>query len=102
MIRVVIEAVFAILVIVVARAIITSLLKGISNASSATFQQQQQPPQSGSQSTPTPPKSGSELHRDPVCGTYVVESTPHRRQSAGQTFYYCSEACREKHAMAVR
>lgn len=45
---------------------------------------------------------GGDLHRDPVCGTYVAESTPHQRRLSGQTFYYCSESCREKHAVAAR
>jgi YHS domain-containing protein len=56
---------------------------------------------------PTPPSAdahqlGGELHRDPVCGTYVAESTPHQRRISGQMFYYCSESCRERHALAPR
>ncbi len=43
-----------------------------------------------------------ELHKDPVCGTYVAESTNFRRHASGQTFYYCSDSCREKHALVAR
>lgn len=45
---------------------------------------------------------GGDLHRDPVCGTFVAESTPFQRHQAGSTFYYCSEACKEKHALVAR
>jgi hypothetical protein len=45
---------------------------------------------------------GGDLHRDPVCGTYVAESTPHQRKVSGQVFYYCSEGCKERHALAAR
>jgi hypothetical protein len=45
---------------------------------------------------------GGDLHRDPVCGTFVAESTPFQHHQAGSTFYYCSEACKEKHALVAR
>lgn len=45
---------------------------------------------------------GGDLHRDPVCGTYVAESTPHQQRISGQVFYYCSESCKERHALAPR
>jgi YHS domain-containing protein len=56
---------------------------------------------------PTPPaadthKLGGDLHRDPVCGTYVAESTPHQQRISGQVFYYCSGSCKERHALAPR
>jgi YHS domain-containing protein len=63
---------------------------------------------SSPQNPNTPPSSadthelGGDLHRDPVCGTYVAESTPHQRRISGQVFYYCSESCKEKHALAPR
>lgn len=45
---------------------------------------------------------GGNLHRDPVCGTFVAESTPFQRRLPGQVFYYCSGACREKHALVAK
>jgi hypothetical protein len=45
---------------------------------------------------------GGDLHRDPVCGTFVAESTAFQRQLGAQTFYYCSNACREKHALVAK
>jgi YHS domain-containing protein len=48
------------------------------------------------------PRSGTDLHKDPICGTYVVESTRLQRLIGGQRFYYCSEECQEKHALVKR
>jgi len=45
---------------------------------------------------------GGDLHRDPVCGTFVAESTAFQRRLGAQTFYYCSDACREKHALVAK
>jgi|SRR5208283_1535900 len=50
---------------------------------------------------PTMQVSG-ELHRDPICGTFVAESTAFQRQDAKQRFYYCSENCRSQHALVSR
>jgi hypothetical protein len=50
---------------------------------------------------PTMQVSG-ELHRDPVCGTFVAGSTAYQRRDAKQTFYYCSETCRSQHALVSR
>jgi hypothetical protein len=49
-----------------------------------------------------PIQVSGELHRDPVCGTFVAGSTAFQRQDAGQTFYYCSENCRSQHALVSR
>lgn len=102
--RAILELLLTIIVVVAARAILTSLMRGVVNAGrmnatspseSAGFQAQASRGQAGSaQQTPT-----GELHKDPVCGTYVAESTPFRRQISGQTFYYCSGDCKEKHAL---
>jgi YHS domain-containing protein len=106
MIRALFELLFTILIVMLARALLGSLLKGIGRASSNSFQTGAPDPRAGSQPSATPPASGpqagGELHKDPVCGTYVAESTPFRRQSAGQMFYYCSSDCREKHALVAR
>ena len=50
--------------------------------------------------SPKPPPTqpgGGHLVRDPVCGTYVSEQSPHRKSVKGQEFAYCSDACRDKH-----
>src|SRR5262245_18367087 len=32
---------------------------------------------------------------DPICGMQVAESTPHRAVRDGETFYFCSNGCRQ-------
>lgn len=99
MVRALIELLITIIIAYVARAVLASVMKGIANASSTAFQQQTG--QAQPNSSPQPPAAG-ELHKDPVCGTYVAESTPFRSQLGGRRFYYCSDACREKHALVAR
>jgi YHS domain-containing protein len=94
--RAILELVITILVAMVARAVIGSVVRGFGNAAAAARQahpQQQQ--QQQAEAKPT-----GELHKDPVCGTYVAESTAFQQRTSGKTFYYCSEACRSKHAIA--
>jgi YHS domain-containing protein len=98
MFRFILELLIPILVALVARAVFGNLMKGFGAAASSAFSQQQQQPPGRAE----PPKEASragELHKDPVCGTYVSESTSFRRQLSGKTFYYCSDACRQKHAV---
>jgi YHS domain-containing protein len=106
MIRALFELLIFTLVIIVARVMFATVLKGISRASSNSFQTRAADPHGGprpaAKSAAPGPQAGGELHKDPVCGTYVAESTAFRRQSAGQTFYYCSSDCREKHSLVAR
>ena len=39
---------------------------------------------------------GGELKQDPVCGIYVSTETKIRKTVNGKTYYFCSEACRDK------
>lgn len=41
--------------------------------------------------------AGGRLHQDPVCGVYVSEQVAVRRQSGGETVYFCSEECAQKY-----
>ncbi|HYP14651.1 MAG TPA: hypothetical protein VEQ63_12060 [Bryobacteraceae bacterium] len=43
-----------------------------------------------------PAQEGSELKRDPVCGTFVATSTPFRREARSGPLYFCSADCRDK------
>ncbi len=40
--------------------------------------------------------SGGQLVQDPVCGIYVSTESKLRREKGGTTYYFCSEACRDK------
>jgi YHS domain-containing protein len=95
--RAILELIITILVAMVARAVIGSVVKGFGNAAAAS---RQAPPRPQQQQQQTAAKPTGELHKDPVCGTYVAESTAFQRRASGQTFYYCSDACRSKHALA--
>ena len=106
MFRALFEILITIAVVWVARAILTSLLKSIANVSANGTGSRARPngARPDKRWTEPPPAAdlGGELHKDPVCGTYVAANSALRRQSSGQTFYYCSEACREKHALVAR
>jgi YHS domain-containing protein len=91
--RAILELIITILVVMVARAVIGSVVKGFGNAAAASRQAPPRPQQAETKPT-------GELHKDPVCGTYVAESTAFQRRASGKTFYYCSDACRSKHAIA--
>jgi YHS domain-containing protein len=93
--RAIIEFLFVIIFVWVARAILRSLLSGISQAGSGSNRTVEN-------GRPTAPLQGADLHKDPVCGTYVVASTRFQRQIGAERFYYCSEECQEKHALVGR
>jgi YHS domain-containing protein len=50
-------------------------------------------------STPQPKAApqGGKLRRDPVCGTYIPESTAVQLKVRGETLHFCSTACRDKY-----
>ncbi len=102
MFRALLEILFTIAVVLIARAVLTSIFKGIARASADALRRQAQPPGQRSNEAPSESNLGGELHKDPVCGTYVAESAALKRQAGGQTFYYCSESCREKHSLVAR
>lgn len=104
MLRAALELLITIIIVIAGRAILASFLKGIANSSAAAFQQKSQDQGNANSAGPGAASSapkGNELHKDPVCGTYVAESTQFRRQAGGQTFYYCSANCKEKHALVA-
>ena len=101
MFRAIFELIVTIVIAMAARAILASVMKGFSNASRAGFDQRGPDPSA----KPAPKERVSvagELHKDPVCGTYVAESTSYKRGAGRETFYYCSEACKDKHGVAAR
>jgi YHS domain-containing protein len=90
--RVIVEAVIAVLAITVLRSVLGVLLKGFSelfHASSATA--------SGGSAPRTAPRPvADELKKDPVCGTFIAVSSSLQKTIAGDTYYFCSAACRDK------
>ena len=96
MLRALIELLFTIFVVIVARAVLNSILKNVAKAGLGGFQNRPAP----ATDPPSGPQLKGELHKDPVCGTYVAESSAIRRQVGSQIIFYCSEACRKKDAVA--
>ncbi|MBV8864219.1 MAG: YHS domain-containing protein [Acidobacteriaceae bacterium] len=102
MFRALLEILFTIAVVLVARAVLTSIFKGIARASADSLRGQAQGAENRRGEASPESELGGELHKDPVCGTYVAESAALKRQAGGQTFYYCSESCREKHSLVAK
>jgi hypothetical protein len=102
MLRALIELLFTVFAIIVARAVIGSILKTVAKMSVGGFRNQtargESAATSSSPKSSPGPQLGGELHKDPVCGTYVAESAALRRQIGGRTIFYCSEDCRQKDA----
>jgi len=99
MFRVALEAIITMTVLLVARAIITSIVRSISSTNFGSSRPQ--PESSSNFKTEERARTKGTLHRDPVCGTFVPETSPFRRDLAGSTFYYCSKACRESHSLVT-
>jgi YHS domain-containing protein len=104
MFRAILELIVTIAVVLIARAVMTHFVQSVKTASRNAYSQTMDEAQRRRESAESAQnvRSTGELHKDPVCGTYVAESTPFRRQISGDTFYYCSDKCREAHATVPR
>ncbi|MEX2264588.1 MAG: hypothetical protein WD696_21720 [Bryobacteraceae bacterium] len=61
------------------------------------------PGAAGTSETPTAtatPRSGGELRKDPVCGTFVSVSASVQKTVDGEVMHFCSAACRDKYKLA--
>jgi YHS domain-containing protein len=103
MFRALLELIVTIIIVIAARAILAGMMKGFTNASRTGFDQ-------NGPAEPPPPRRqprervnvAGELHKDPACGMYVAESTQYQRRAGRENFYYCSEDCKNKHALATK
>ncbi|MBZ5634437.1 MAG: YHS domain-containing protein [Acidobacteriia bacterium] len=80
---------------VVVGVIILTLLRSVFEAVGKAF--------SGGSPSPAPPSSSApggqapqSLKKDPVCGTFVSMATAMQKTKGGETYYFCSAACRDK------
>lgn len=71
----------SLLVVLVLRAV-WRLIGGIAEGASA--------------SAPGVPRRGTQMVRDPVCGTFVVQSRALSATAGGETAWFCSDACRRQ------
>lgn len=44
---------------------------------------------------PSPPAI-EEMKKDPICGTFVPASQAHKLTSGKETYYFCSQSCKDK------
>ncbi|MBM3773951.1 MAG: YHS domain-containing protein [Acidobacteria bacterium] len=49
---------------------------------------------------PSPAAGNVELYKDPVCGTFVPETSGFSRIEGGRRLHFCSAACRDKYQAA--
>ena len=90
MFRAILEMIAVVLVITVLRSVIGIFLKGFGDMFRASS-----PGQGGGPRPPSVP-SGGELKKDPVCGTFISPATAIQKKVGGETYYFCSTACRDK------
>jgi YHS domain-containing protein len=96
--RTIFELLITIVLIIAARSLLGGVMRGLTGSQSSrpTSQTRSSAAQEDS------PQLHGHLHRDPVCGTFVAETTRFQRQIGRQTVYYCSSDCREKHSYVAQ
>jgi YHS domain-containing protein len=96
--RTIFELLITIILVIAARSLLGGVLRGLAGSQSPPPTSQTRSP--GAQGDG--PQLNGHLHRDPVCGTFVAETTRFQRQIGRQTVYYCSSDCREKHSYVAQ
>jgi YHS domain-containing protein len=96
--RVLLEAVVAVLVITLLRAVLGTILKAFSEL----FHSSSSTESKGASTRERPIPSAEALKRDPVCGTFIAPSSAVQKIVGNQTLYFCSTACRDKFLASVR
>jgi hypothetical protein len=81
--------IFAILLISVLRGVIGFIASLFTNATVG-------PERRDSAQKPNDVVKAEALKKDPVCGTFVAPSSALRKDRDGQTYFFCSPACRDK------
>ena len=89
MFRGILYLVIGLLVLTLVRSIVGIITKGFADLFT---QGEASAPSRG----PSAPSSGGELKKDPVCGTFISPKTAFQKAAGGQTYYFCSTACRDK------
>jgi YHS domain-containing protein len=90
MFRAILEMIAVVLVITVLRSVIGIVVKGFGEAFRSDSSAQAPGPR------PSAVPTGGELKKDPVCGTFISTSTALQKKAGGETYYFCSTACRDK------
>jgi len=85
--RVIFYLVVGVIVLTLLRSVLEAVGKAFAGGSS-----------SSPESAPEQPRGrvSQSLKKDPVCGTFVSEVTAMQKTKGGETYYFCSAACRDK------
>ena len=75
--------------------LLRALLRSVFEGFRSTFT----PPRSAPRQPPAV-RSGGELKKDPVCGTYVSTTASIARTVNGEVLYFCSKECSDKYRAA--
>ena len=78
---------------VIVGVIVLALLRSVLEAIGKVTTSRPSPP-----SAPADPRGhpAQSLKKDPVCGTFVAAATAVQKTKGGETYYFCSAACRDK------
>jgi YHS domain-containing protein len=87
MMRAILELIMTVFVITLLRSVIGIFAKAMFHPST---------PSAASPGHRPPVAAGGELKKDPVCGTFISTSTAIHKKAGSETYYFCSEACRDK------
>ena len=79
--------VLPVLLLYLVRALLGSIIEGFRSTVASQ----------GAPKQPPAARSGGELKKDPVCGTYVSTAASITRTVNGEVFYFCSQECRDKY-----
>jgi YHS domain-containing protein len=92
MFRGILYLVIGLLLLTFVRAVVGMITKAFGELFQASSAQPGSAGPTRAASTP----SGGELKKDPVCGTFISTATAFQKAAGGQTYYFCSTACRDK------
>ncbi len=91
MFRVLFELLMTVVVIFFLRAVMRVIFKGFGDM----MHPDAHPPNQPSIANQVP--LTGELKKDPSCGTYISTATSIKETVRGETFHFCSKACRDKY-----
>jgi hypothetical protein len=84
--RLILYVVVGVVILTLLRSVLEAVGKAFSSATSSSPPAGAEPRTQASQS----------LKKDPVCGTFVSVATAMQKTKGGETYYFCSAACRDK------
>ena len=85
--RLILYVVVGVIILTLLRSVVEAVGKAFAGATSSPSTPPAEPPRG---------RSPQSLKKDPVCGTFVSEATAMQKSKGGETYYFCSAACRDR------